>query len=361
MIDSRRYLGTFAILSLVLLRLVIGWHFFGEGAEKVEYDRHDGELRIVFSAEDFLTQAKGPLASWFHAQAPDDHGYRQLLAVPRQNVPPDDAELEARSTWATDYAKRSAEAAKAGQPAPVEFPPGAPYGDWATRIAEDWRQMRDDVKEVPSLTNEQKQSVDQAYSERMQQVADYLASETEPIAEYRHELERLQNWKESPEAGEVPYFDDRLAVKEGETTSQPRAWINQVRNLETQFIGDLREILNTEQRADETTTSALESALTSDKAKRLHWINLGATILTLGVGICLLAGFLTRIASVVGALFLLWVIVSQPPWLPDAIPTMFQIIEFAGLLVLAGTGAGRWAGLDYFTYALFHRNRDVEP
>jgi hypothetical protein len=32
-------------------------------------------------------------------------------------------------------------------------------------------------------------------------------------------------------------------------------------------------------------------------------------------------------------------------------------IEFAGLLVLAGTGAGRWLGLDYFTWALFHRNR----
>ena len=37
------------------------------------------------------------------------------------------------------------------------------------------------------------------------------------------------------------------------------------------------------------------------------------------------------------------------------------VVEFAGLLVLAGTGAGRWAGLDFFTYALFHRDRDVEP
>jgi hypothetical protein len=39
---------------------------------------------------------------------------------------------------------------------------------------------------------------------------------------------------------------------------------------------------------------------------------------------------------------------------------MNQCIEFAGLLVLAGTGAGRWAGLDYFTYALFHSNTDTE-
>lgn len=44
--------------------------------------------------------------------------------------------------------------------------------------------------------------------------------------------------------------------------------------------------------------------------------------------------------------------------LADAAATMEQVTEFAALLVLAGTGAGRWAGLDYFTYALFNRNRN---
>jgi uncharacterized membrane protein YphA (DoxX/SURF4 family) len=361
MIDSRRYLGTFAILALVLLRLVIGWHFFREGAQKVVYDRHDGKLRMVFSAEGFLTQAKGPLAGWFHAQAPDDHGYRTLLAVPRENVPPDAAELARRAAWSSEYAKRRAEAEKAGGEAPLEFPPHAPYADWATRIAEDWRKIRDEVKLVPGLADEQKQRADKAYAERIGQVADYLASETEPIAQYRHELLRLSRWQKSPEAGDVPYFNERVATKVAETTSQPRAWLNQIRGLEAQFVDDLREILNTEQRADEATSSALQTAATSANAKRLHWISRGATILTLGVGICLLLGFLTRTASLVGALFLLGVILSQPPWVADAAPTMFQIIEFAALLVLAGTGAGRWAGLDYFTYALFHRNGDSEP
>jgi uncharacterized membrane protein YphA (DoxX/SURF4 family) len=361
MIDSRRYLGTVAILALVLLRLVIGWHFFREGAQKVVYDRHDGKLRMVFSAEGFLSQAKGPLQSWFHAQAPDDHGYRQLLAVPRENTPPDDAELAKRAKWSSDYAKRRAETEKAGGEVPIEFPPHAPYADWATRIAEDWRTIRDEVKAVPGLTDEQTKRADKAYAERMQQISDYLAGETEPIAEYRHELLRLDRWQQSPEAGEVPFFDERVTAKATETAGQPRAWLNQVRSLEAQFVDDLREILSTEQRADEAVASAVEDAVTNDKAKRLHMVNIGATILTLGVGICLLLGFLTRIASVIGALFLLWVIISQPPWIPDAVPTMFQIIEFAALLVLAGTGAGRWAGLDYFPYAFFHRHRDVEP
>jgi hypothetical protein len=34
-------------------------------------------------------------------------------------------------------------------------------------------------------------------------------------------------------------------------------------------------------------------------------------------------------------------------------------IEMAGLLVLAGTGAGRWFGLDALVYAMFHRDRQV--
>jgi hypothetical protein len=54
------------------------------------------------------------------------------------------------------------------------------------------------------------------------------------------------------------------------------------------------------------------------------------------------------------------VIASQPPWVTGAAPTYYQIVEFAGLLVLAGTGAGRWAGLDYFGYLLFGRRHREE-
>jgi hypothetical protein len=63
------------------------------------------------------------------------------------------------------------------------------------------------------------------------------------------------------------------------------------------------------------------------------------------------------LAAVVGALFLLSVIAAQPPWVTGASPTYYQTVECAALLVLAGTGAGRWAGLDYFGYLLFGRRQ----
>jgi uncharacterized membrane protein YphA (DoxX/SURF4 family) len=68
-----------------------------------------------------------------------------------------------------------------------------------------------------------------------------------------------------------------------------------------------------------------------------------------------LVALLTRLAAVGGALFLVAVIATQPPWMTGAAPTYYQTIELAGLIVLAATGAGRWAGLDYFGYVLCQR------
>jgi uncharacterized membrane protein YphA (DoxX/SURF4 family) len=353
--DSRRYISSFAVFALVLLRLVIGWHFFGEGGKKLQYDRHDGELRMDFSAEDFLTKATGPLAKLYHSQAPDDHGFRELLASPRQNEPPTAEQATALAQWKADYNRRRAEGQKAGGSVPIEFPPSAAYHDWAARIAEEWQTICNDVKAVPGLTDEQKKRADEALSGRLQQVANYLAAEEPAIAEYRHELWRLENWRAAPEAGAVPFLDARITTKAAEIKTTPAAWLNEVREIRTAFHDDLRNILTAEQREMATTTTAFEKALTDSREEWLRIVNLTVTGLTCGVGICLLLGFFTRLAAIVGALFLLMVIASQPPWLSESIPTMPQCIEFAGLLVLAGTGAGRWMGLDYCTWALFHR------
>ena len=121
----------------------------------------------------------------------------------------------------------------------------------------------------------------------------------------------------------------------------------------------MREILTPEQRADAATVAAMDEAPDPPRQTRLNWSTWSSTVLTIGVGICLLLGFFTRLASVAGAVFLLAVIATQPPWVADATPTIYQTVELAGLLVLAGTGAGRWLGLDFFTYALFSRSDPI--
>ncbi len=66
----------------------------------------------------------------------------------------------------------------------------------------------------------------QPMSSEPEQVADYLAGETEAIAEYRHELWRLDNWRKAPEAGEVPFFDERITVKD-DRNGRPAACLGQ--------------------------------------------------------------------------------------------------------------------------------------
>jgi uncharacterized membrane protein YphA (DoxX/SURF4 family) len=360
MFDRRRYIGTFAVFALVLLRLVVGWHFFREGTDKIVHDPHDGELRMSFSASGFLTGAKGPLADWYHANAPNDHGWRNLLATPRQNVPPTEAQAAEHAKWQADYERRRADAQAKGEPVPVEFPPSGPYRDWAERIQGDWRTLIDELKTVPAIADEQEKKADEALSTQLQKLADYLALQAGAITEYRHEMWRLDNWRKAPESGAVPFVDERITTKTAETAKTPATWVSAVENLETDLRRDLEAVLTKEQRAEATTMAAVDDALTDSRQSRLNYINLVVTILTIGVGICLLLGFFTRLASIIGALFLLGVILSQPPWLPDALPTMPNIIEFASLLVLAGTGAGRWFGLDFVTYAIFNRFRRRE-
>ncbi len=122
-IDSRRILGGFAVFALVLLRLVIGWHFLGEGAKKVEYDRHEGQFHLVSSADDFLVQAKGPLAPLYLSHTPSEHEWRTLLASPRENVRPTPERTAEQTKWAREYSQRRADAKKKGEAAPVEFAP----------------------------------------------------------------------------------------------------------------------------------------------------------------------------------------------------------------------------------------------
>jgi uncharacterized membrane protein YphA (DoxX/SURF4 family) len=358
--DYRRQLGAGAVIALVILRLAIGWHFFREGLGKLAYDEGTRQYHVAFSAESFLAQAKGPWAAKFRAWAPNVHDWLALLEVPRQKHELTAEEAAQQSKSQAEYNERLAQASKNGGTSSVEFPPVAPYRDWAARIVEDWKLILSNVTAIPALTEEQRHRAAEIFAQRTQQLSDYLATQTDAITDNQHELWRLDGWRAMPEAADVPYQQKRIATKAAETTAAATPWVNQVRDFEQKFIDDLREILTPEQRAQAITKQSLDTALTSPKQARLNRLNVGVTILTIGVGACLLLGCFTRLASLAGALFLLAVVATQPPWIADAAPAYNQIVELAGLLVLAATGAGRWLGLDYLTYRLFSRSRASE-
>jgi uncharacterized membrane protein YphA (DoxX/SURF4 family) len=172
--------------------------------------------------------------------------------------------------------------------------------------------------------------------------------------EWQHELWRLEQWKAAAGAQGIPFEQDRIAEKEAETTAASAPWIAQVRNIERGLNADLRRILNAEQVEDPAVVAQYDSLLADKKDVQLHRINVAVTCLIIGVGVCLMLGLFTRLASLGGIAFLVSVIATQPPWVVGADTTVFyyQLVEIAGLLVLFASAAGRWAGLDFIIRAL---------
>jgi uncharacterized membrane protein YphA (DoxX/SURF4 family) len=339
--------------ALLFLRLCVGWHFFSEGLEKVSYDRSTGQWQLDFSAAGFLTQAKGPLAGLFLNRVPGGHRWQATLAVPEELTPASGDRLAA---WVADYAKR-----RPAESTQIEVPDFVPYAAWFAQIESDRRVLHERFTKVAGLTDEQRAAAAAIFERRQRQLADYLAGEAPQMQAYQHELRRLEHLEQSPGADEVPFLEQRVVQKQAETSRTPLKWVAAVDGFDDQFAKQLHRLLTEEQLASSVGRQA-DAALADPKEIRLHWLNLAIAGVTLGVGGCLLLGLFTRLASVVGALFLLSIMATQPPWVPGSVTTYFhyQLVELAALVLLAAAAAGRVAGLDFFLHRLFSRGRGTE-
>ena len=84
------------------------------------------------------------------------------------------------------------------------------------------------------------------------------------------------------------------------------------------------------------------------------------------VGVCLILGLLTRLASLGGIAFILLFYLCNPPFIGYfySIPTEGSylivnknLVELCALVVIMVTGSGRFAGLDRILHGLFARRR----
>ena len=97
--------------------------------------------------------------------------------------------------------------------------------------------------------------------------------------------------------------------------------------------------------------------------ERMEQINFAVTFGLTAIGVCLMLGFCTPLAALGGAAFMCFVVMTQPalsrrlsarqPIVGHALLVNKDFVEMLALLVVAATGAGRWAGLDYFAAAAF--------
>ena len=216
------------------------------------------------------------------------------------------------------------------------------------------------VHELPGLTDEQQAAATDALHHRRQQLADYLATEETSIADWQHELSRLEEWEDGADATNLPFQVARDYRQENRNRRrQPRRGSPRCANWKPGSATTSAACSRPSRRRTPSSSTQSYDALGDAKERKLHRINVAVTCLLIGVGACLLLGLFTRLAALGGIAFLadghrdaaavgcrrrshvLYTNLSKsPPW-----------------SCCWSRGAGRWAGLDFFLRAHCARKR----
>jgi len=301
----RRY-GAATVLALVALRLTVGWHFFSEGSQHL--------IDARWTSEGFLRMAKGPFAAQYQAPlAPVGFGFDDTLHV--------SATTEEQSADVIDA--------------------------WRDRVIAGLKEAEQKFSGIYKPSAEQQAEIKKIAERRQAQFLNWLDDTRDDLSDHVHQWQRLVWAQKSPSALDVPFEKKRIADALAKLKAQSGPWTAQVRGIERAMLDDFDDLLSPEQRA---AGKAVAPRLPIEKIDKI--MAYGITV----VGGCLILGLLARLAAVAGALFLLTVVMAQPFWLSDALPTYPQFLEMLTLVALATVPVGRWAGLDFFLQFLFRRN-----
>ena len=265
------------------------------------------------------------------------------MARPVQSSEPTEEQIELLKAWEKAQRDKAEKAKAEGTTMEIEIAPNAAYKDWAERVIGDWRQLLQEHIDRCNFSEEQKKQAGDIFLKRKKQLVDYLEEYSVEIADFQHELYRLQTLEENSTSGSLPYHDKRSAQKKAEALGMSAPWKSQVKTFEQGYINDLWALLEDEQKDEADLVLGPNDLETVDKA---------VTYLNLAVGAGLILGLFTRLSSLGGALFLLSVMATQPPWVAGAAPIYYQSVEMVALLVLATTNVGKWGGLDFFISCL---------
>ncbi len=298
------------VVMLVVLRITIGGHFLYEGVWKFKH--------AEFSAEPFLTQAKGPAAPLFYAMVHDIDG-RQRLKIEKD---PKTGKL---------FSKFYLDA----------------WTDLDNRVDAKYRLSDEQTKTLAGLNDTYAAALDNYLKENLDEIRAYFGS-----------LDRFEAAERAGNNGAEHQvkrrWDRRLELR-----SEVGGWLSELDAMGDSYRQAVWSLLSDAQRK----MGALPRAWT-----RTDLLNYAVKYALTAIGLCLVLGFCTRLAALGGAGFLVSVLLTQPPW-PTIYPPAPEVVghallidknfvEMIAALLLATTAVGRWGGLDYFLYHWFGRRVD---
>jgi uncharacterized membrane protein YphA (DoxX/SURF4 family) len=278
---------------MVLLRLVVGWHFFHEGLDKYRAG--------TFDAKGFLTIAKGPFADLYHD-----------------------------AVWDFD-----------GQ---VRLDPKASTEAWQINLQRAAQHFGFDAAQIKAA---------EAALERSRQALDVaLADGQSDLKEYSLGLKRLASLANDPARQGVASLRGQRDTIEAEIRRKAAPTLATIDKIWSGYQESLNSIATPQQQAA--------------GVYRLNLPRTGALVDTgfinpfipwfdMIVGLSMLLGVLTPIGALAAGCFLFSVFFSQFPPTTGPGSTYYQLAESMACFALAGFGAGRYAGFDFFIHALIRK------
>ncbi|MCC6511830.1 MAG: DoxX family protein [Pirellulaceae bacterium] len=286
-------LSFFGIVAIVLLRFGVGYHFYMEGASKVRAGN--------FESEGFLKAAEGPLASQFHNLIWD---YEGKIRLDRDGLK-----------------KR--------------------FRDAAAQTKEHFKLTDQQTKPLEKLRDAYLDKIDEAFAEGYDDIEKYWVN-----------VKRLDAIEDEQVWNEVSSLNGQMRKVDKDSRAAVADTLATVDAIWTQYE---RRLNGTPNREQFTAAGPYRFQRPGEGVMTTRLVDQIIPIFDMSIGILLMIGLLTPVASALGALFLLSVVLSQMPGYAGTAPTYFQAVECLSLLVLMATDAGRYAGLDFIPWAWWNR------
>lgn len=290
---SPRILGHIAILMLVILRMTVGYHFLSEGTEK--YRTGD------WSAKPFFANASGPFAGHFRQMVWDYDGAMRLDQKQSQVI---------------------------------------------------WVIYRDKISEHFGFDEEQKAAAHENYVQAVEQYEYVVNLNANEIEEFQLGQERIAKLDADPVRDGVSSLAGQRETVRRELSDLIATTLDQIDMVWKNYETAQNQLATDEQIAQHHAYPLVRPRVALLDTSVIDQI---IPYFDMVLGWCLILGLFTPVASLAVGVFLFSVFLSQYPPTTGPGSSMYQLIEALACFVLAATGAGRFAGLDFFLHLIVRK------
>lgn len=313
-------MNRYTCVSLILLRLVIGWHFLFEGLHKI----HSLYSPKPFSSEIYFRESSGPLGKFMKGFLPDPDA--ELIA-----------KLDEKSItneWNSTFKNFTS----SYQLTPEQTKSAEEILEKDLKKTKEWLAEGKKEIEIPSPDGKPGGTLKINYT--TPQWISYYKSKIDELEKIRTDDRSWYLGKELDKA--------RIAATKAEIAKGRKELGDDYESQRNSFNSDLQKLLTSEQKSK-------TIKIDEKKPTFIHWINLMTIFGITAIGIGLFLGLFTRVACLGGIVFLAMTYLTIPPfpWLP--VPPLNEgnyvfinknMVEMFGMIVLFTTNSGRWFGLD---------------